>query len=180
MENTTHFRVFYNLLVLVVLFFLLVLNPFWFDQIFYPHFIIDGDIEPETLVTRAYNYRRWRIAQTIEKLGFNLCFFGLNSYGLLVKVYEFGFICWVGFNYCWIFYLMGHKPNCLFQLGFQYKYPTFLNVRILLMINENCRFCISLLSFLLFFGFLLPLGFFLFPALILLLVVPHHTSMQRR
>jgi pathogen-inducible salicylic acid glucosyltransferase len=34
----------------------------------------DGDIEPETLVTHAYDHRRWRIAQTIEKLGFNLCF----------------------------------------------------------------------------------------------------------
>jgi hypothetical protein len=43
----------------------------------------------------------------------------------------------------------------------------------LLMINENCRFCISLLFSLLFFGFLLLLGFFLFPALILLFVVPH-------
>lgn len=62
------------------------------EKLFWLH-VFDGDIEPETLVTRAYNYRRWRIAQTIEKLGFNLCFFGLNSYGLLVKVYEFGFIC---------------------------------------------------------------------------------------
>jgi len=43
----------------------------------------------------------------------------------------------------------------------------------LLMINENCRFCISLLFSLLFFGFLLLLGFFLFPALIILFVVPH-------
>ena len=40
-------------------------------------YIYDGDTEPETLVTRAYNYRRWRIAQTIEKLGFSLCFLGL-------------------------------------------------------------------------------------------------------
>jgi len=47
------------------------------------------------------------------------------------------------------------------------------------MINENCRFCISLLFSLLFFGFLLLLGFFLFPALILLFVVPHQRERER-
>jgi hypothetical protein len=34
----------------------------------------DGDTEPETLVSHAYDYRRWRITQTIKKLGFSLCF----------------------------------------------------------------------------------------------------------
>ena len=46
----------------------------------------DGDTEPEILFTHAYDYRRWRIAQTIEKLGFNLCF-GLNLYELLDEFY---------------------------------------------------------------------------------------------
>jgi len=33
-----------------------------------------GDTEPEILFMHAYDHRRWRIAQTIEKLGFNLYF----------------------------------------------------------------------------------------------------------
>jgi pathogen-inducible salicylic acid glucosyltransferase len=36
--------------------------------------ISDGDIEPEILFTHAYDRRRRRIARTIEKLGFSLCF----------------------------------------------------------------------------------------------------------
>ena len=47
---------------------------------------IDGDTEPEILFTHAYDHRRWRIAQTIEKLGFNLCF-EFNLYDLLVEFY---------------------------------------------------------------------------------------------
>ena len=31
----------------------------------------DGDTESETLFTHAYDHRRWRITQNIEKLGFN-------------------------------------------------------------------------------------------------------------
>ena len=33
-----------------------------------------GDTEPEILFMHAYNHRRWRIAQTTNRLGFNLCF----------------------------------------------------------------------------------------------------------
>ena len=46
----------------------------------------DGDIEPETLFTHANDHRRWRIAQTIERSGFNLCF-GFNLYELLNEFY---------------------------------------------------------------------------------------------
>jgi len=45
-----------------------------------------GDTEPETLFTHAYDHRRWKIAQIIEKLGFILCF-GFNLDELLVEVY---------------------------------------------------------------------------------------------
>jgi hypothetical protein len=42
-----------------------------------------GDTEPEILFMHAYDYKLWRIAQTIEKLGFSL-YFGFNLYELLV------------------------------------------------------------------------------------------------
>ena len=44
------------------------------DQILFSDRQSYGDTKPETLVTHAYDYRRWRIAQIIEKLGFSLCF----------------------------------------------------------------------------------------------------------
>jgi hypothetical protein len=34
----------------------------------------DGDTEPEILFMHVNDHRRWRIAQTIERMGFNLCF----------------------------------------------------------------------------------------------------------
>jgi hypothetical protein len=46
----------------------------------------DGNTEPEILFIHANDHRRWRIAQTIERLRFNLCF-GFNLYELLVDVY---------------------------------------------------------------------------------------------
>ena len=36
--------------------------------------VIGGDTEPETLFMHANDYRRWRVAQTIKKLGFSLYF----------------------------------------------------------------------------------------------------------
>ena len=45
-----------------------------------------GDTKPEILFMRANDHRRWRIAQTIERLGFTLCF-GFNLYELLVEFY---------------------------------------------------------------------------------------------
>jgi len=47
---------------------------------------LDGDTEPEILFVHANDHRRWRIAQTIERLCFNLCF-GFNLYELLVEFY---------------------------------------------------------------------------------------------
>jgi len=37
----------------------------------------DGDTEPEILFMHSNDHRRWRIAQTIERLGFNFMFLGL-------------------------------------------------------------------------------------------------------
>jgi hypothetical protein len=34
----------------------------------------DGDTEPKILFMHTNDHRRWRIAQTIERLSFNLCF----------------------------------------------------------------------------------------------------------
>ena len=48
--------------------------------------LVDGDTEPETLFMHANDHRRWRIAQTIERSSFNLCF-GLNLYELLDEFY---------------------------------------------------------------------------------------------
>ena len=48
--------------------------------------VVNGDTEPEILFMHANDHRRWRIAQTIERLGFNLCF-GFNLYDLLVEFY---------------------------------------------------------------------------------------------
>ena len=50
------------------------------------YYIADRDTEPETLFMHANNHRRWRIAQTIERSGFNLCF-GLYLYELLDEFY---------------------------------------------------------------------------------------------
>jgi hypothetical protein len=46
----------------------------------------DGDTKSEILFIHANDHRRWRIAQTIERLDFNLCF-GFNLYELLVEFY---------------------------------------------------------------------------------------------
>ena len=47
------------------------------------------------------------------EIGLKLMFW-FNLFELLVDVYWLGFICWVLFNYCWLFYLVSYKPNCLF------------------------------------------------------------------
>ena len=50
---------------------------YWLSVRYISHLLcvlgIGGDTEPEILFMHAYDHRRWRIAQTIERLSFNLC-----------------------------------------------------------------------------------------------------------